>query len=167
MANGEEILHVFKDFYWLLYSSQTEAKFISNAEPGILIHRKSEVNQGSQALPDSTMDEIRFVSKKTENNKSPNKVSVVANVIEIGGSYLLQTVKTLFNFCLSNSTITDKWYNEIIILLHRNKGINELGNYRSISLLSHLYKLFARIIRIQFENKLDSVPKTIFRASKL
>lgn len=47
--------------------------------------------------------------------------------------------------CLFNSNIPDKWYNALVKLIHN----------KPITLLSHLYKLFTRIIISWMENKLD------------
>lgn len=153
ITNREDILKAVEDFYRLLYKSHGEMK--SEAEPEILTKRKGIVNQGSEVLPDITLDEIKLALKKTKNNKAPGEDCVVADAVKMGGNCLLKKIAKLFNLCLFNSTIPDRWYNAIVILIHKKGDTAELENYRPISLLSHLYKLFTRIITTRLENKLD------------
>ncbi|GJQ73614.1 hypothetical protein Trydic_g13957 [Trypoxylus dichotomus] len=42
-----------------------------------------------------------------------------------------------------------------MILVHQRTDIAQLENYRPISLLSHLYKVFIRIVITRLENKID------------
>lgn len=116
---------------------------------------KGIVNQGSKVIPDITIEEIRLSLKKTKNNKSPGEDNIAADAIKVGGLFLLQKIKTLFNLCLYNSTIPNKWHNAITILLHKKGDKTDLGNYRPITLQCHLYKLFTKIITSRLENKLD------------
>lgn len=154
-TNREEILRIVEDFYRILLKSQKEASDISGMEPEMATSMKKIVNQGSEVLPEITIEEIRLALRKAKNNKAPGEDGLVADAIKIGGTTLLQKIKTLFNMCLSDHTIPDKWYNATVILLHKKGDMAELDNYRPISLLSHLYKLFTRIITSRLENKLD------------
>lgn len=43
----------------------------------------------------------------------------------------------------------------MIIIIHKKGDISNLNNYRPISLLSHTYKLFTKIIEKRLINKLD------------
>ena len=74
--------------------------------------KKGIVNQGSEELPCITIDEIKLALRKTKNNKAPGEDNVVADTIKIGGPRLLEKITVLFNLCIYNSTIPDKWHNE-------------------------------------------------------
>ena len=154
-TNREEILKIVEDFYQMLYTSQHNDTLNSGTEPDIVTAKKGIVNQGSEELPCITIDEIKLALRKTKNNKAPGEDNVVADTIKIGGPRLLEKITVLFNLCIYNSTIPDKWHNAIVILLHKKGDIVELENYRPISLLSHLYKLFTKIITARLEKKLD------------
>lgn len=61
----------------------------------------------------------------------------------------------LFNTCLIKGTTPSQWDRAVIIILHKKGNITDLKNYRPISLLSHVYKLFTRIVTKRITNKLD------------
>ena len=65
-------------------------------------------------------------------------------------------VERLFNYCLAETKIPKGWFNAIVILIFKKGNKYKLKNYRPISLLSVLYKLFTRIITQRLTNKLDT-----------
>lgn len=154
-SNRKEILRTVENFYNALYRSREENNLDLKAEPELITCEKGIINQGSETLPDITTDEINLALQKTKNQKSSGEDGVVADAIKIGGEILLNKILDLFNLCLFNNTIPDKWYSAIVILIHKKGDATDLENYRPISLLSHLYKLFTKIITTRLENKLD------------
>lgn len=61
----------------------------------------------------------------------------------------------LFNKCLEQGKIPKEWENAIVTLLHKRGDITRLENYRPNSLLSHLYKLFMKVLAKRMTKKLD------------
>uniref|UniRef100_A0AAR5P7D9 Reverse transcriptase domain-containing protein n=1 Tax=Dendroctonus ponderosae TaxID=77166 RepID=A0AAR5P7D9_DENPD len=59
---------------------------------------------------------------------------------------VIPKLKTLFNACFETQEIPETWNESIIILLHKKGDPRLLPNCRPIWLLSHIYKLFTRII---------------------
>ena len=47
------------------------------------------------------------------------------------------------------------WKNATIILLHKKGSKSEVKNYRPISLMSHIYKLYMKIIKNRIERTLN------------
>lgn len=90
-----------------------------------------------------------------KNNKAPGEDQITIESIKLGGEELLKVIVALFNLCLENSIIPTKWNNAVTILLHKKGNISDLENYRPISLLSHMYKWFTKIITKRLERKLD------------
>ena len=62
---------------------------------------------------------------------------------------------TLFNECLHQSKIPEKWDEAIIILLYKKGDQKDISNYRPISLLNNIYKLFTKIITNRITRTLD------------
>ena len=90
------------------------------------------INVESEDLPDITLEEMKAALDDMKNNKSLGEDGISIEAIKFGGDTLLQTITTLFNQCLQWEAIPKAW--------------EKLENYRPISLLSTLYKLFMRII---------------------
>ena len=149
-TNREKLLRITENFYTELYTSNHLQTCNSNRRLC-----KEIINQGSEDIPEITLEEIRNSLSEMKNNKAPGEDGVVIEAVQIGGETLLKWIRDLFNFCLENGIIPSQWNNAIMILLHKKGDITELENYRPISLLCHLYKLFTKIIAKRLEGKLD------------
>ena len=61
--------------------------------------------------------------------------------------YFLTLYRKLFNICFDKGSVPDEWLIEIIKSIYKNKGDSTLPeNYRHITLLSCLGKLFTSIL---------------------
>lgn len=142
-----EILEVVESFYREMYEEVCERQ--DQTLPKI-------TNQGSEEMPEITPHEVEIALSEMKNNKSPGDDGVVIEAIRLGGNKIIQTLAKLFTECLCQGTTPSQWNNAVIVLLHKKGDITDLKNYRPISLLSHMYKLFTKIITKRLESKLDS-----------
>ena len=85
-----------------------------------------------------------------------SKDGIAIKAVKEGGDILLKAITVLFNKYLIEATTPTEWNNTIIVIMHKKGNIANLNNYRPISLLPHLYKLFTKIITRRLEFKLDS-----------
>ena len=108
-----------------------------------------------QRMPDITVDEVKAAVAEMKNKKSPGEDGVPVEAIKLGGDSLLKAITALFNQCLQWEEVPEAWENAVITLLHKKGDITKLENYRPISLLSTLYKLFMKIITKRNTNKFD------------
>ena len=111
-------------------------------------------NVGSEELPDITIEEVKAAVTEMKNKKSPGEDGVPVEA-KLGGASLSIAITALFNHCLELEKIPEAWENAMITLLHKKGDITKLENYRPISLLSTLYKLFMKIIAKRLTKKLD------------
>lgn len=146
-TNKRDILQIVRNFYAELYKKNTTTK----TGAGIPVIQ----NQGSEDIPEITQDEINNCLKDMKNNKSPGDDEISTENIKLGGPALLKILCKLYNACLRNSITPEQWSKSIIILLHKKGDITQIENYRPISLLSQIYKLFMRIISKRLTAKLD------------
>ena len=68
---------------------------------------------------------------------------------------LLTKLAELFHECLHQSIIQKDWQTAAIIFLYKKGSKTDLKNYRPISLLNSLYKLFTKIITYRLTEQLD------------
>ena len=65
-------------------------------------------------------------------------------------------IKDIFNAVLSGGTFPDAWAKGMLIMLHKGGNKDDINNYRGISLLSCLGKIFTKIINIRLTNYADA-----------
>ena len=146
-------MNIAKEFYEDLFKP-IQPKPTSTTEENHQ-DRPKIINVGSEELPDVTVVEVKAAVTEMKNKKSPGENGVPIEAIKFGGNTLLRAITTLFNNCLELGKIPEAWENAVIILLHKKGDITKLENYRPISLLSTLYKLFMKIMPKRITRKLD------------
>ena len=128
-----------------LYNSQTETK---SQEVKITSPENSE-------LPDITSREVEVAIKNMKKNKAPGLDEISKDILEEGGDEVITQLVKLFNQIITKKCIPQSWKEAKIILLHKKGDKADIKNYRPISLLSHLYKIFTKILQNRLKKELD------------
>ena len=80
-------------------------------------------------------------------NKSPRIDYILNEFIKYCPDKLIYVIVLIFNIVLETGIIPTDWTLGIIKVLYKNKGdINDINNYRGITLLSCLGKLFTSVL---------------------
>lgn len=111
------------------------------------------MNQGFEEIPHVTLDELRAALHEMKNNKAAGDDQIEIEARKLGGTLLHQMLCKLYNACLTSGRTPSQWDRAVITIMHKKGDITNLKNDRPISLLSHLYKLFLRIIIKRITNK--------------
>jgi len=99
-------------------------------------------------------EEVDKVLRGMKNGKSQGEDGLSAELFKWGGEKMKEKLAKLFSMCLRKREIPSNWNNAIILLY--TKGDKErVENYRPISLLSVLYKMFTKVILNRIERDLD------------
>ena len=146
-TDKHEIRNEIHKFYEQLYQS-----VIPNKDRV----QKHITNVGSEDMPEISTTEIKYALQQIKNGKSPGEDRITPEMLKMGGKPLVDAVEVLLNKCLMEGRIPDAWKNAEVVLLYKKGDFTNIENYRPISLLSHLYKLFTRIINNRLSTKLDS-----------
>ncbi|MEW8152430.1 MAG: reverse transcriptase family protein [Candidatus Thiodiazotropha endolucinida] len=94
-----------------------------------------------------TVAEIEKCIKNLKNSKSPGIDNILNEYIKNSKAVLLPFYVQLFNSILDTGIIPTSWVEGIIIPLYKNKGNSmDPDNYRPITLLSCLGKLFTAVL---------------------
>ena len=79
---------------------------------------------------------------------------ITSDIIKLVGPIVLTYLTNIFNNILKTKQIPDSWHEAKIVILFKKGDPKDIKNYRPISLLSHSYKLFTRLLQSRIERTL-------------
>ena len=91
-----------------------------------------------------------------KDNKAPGNDEITSDIINQGGEETITQLLKIFNQILEKKQIPTTWKEAKIILLYKKGDKADVKNYRPISLLSHLYKIFTKVIQNRIKDILDT-----------
>ena len=94
---------------------------------------------------DITLEEVKHAIKNLPNNKAPGIDGLVNEFLKCTPDIFLSCITQLFNKMLETGYYPQSWCDAIIMPLYKKGNHNDVENYRGISLLSVLGKLFTKI----------------------
>ena len=106
-------------------------------------------------IPTILESEIRTALTQMKNGKAPGPDGVKIEVLKAGSEESVKILPKIYNKELLTQKIPTYWKNATIILLHKKGSKSEVKNYRPISLMSHIYKLYMKIIKNRIERTLN------------
>ena len=112
-----------------------------------LVEINEEINQPI------SQEEILKATKNLKNNKSPGSDNILNEHIKNTIHVFLPIYLQLFNLILDTGVVPESWALGDILPIYKNKGnINLPENYRPVTLLSCLGKLFTSILNTRLNN---------------
>ena len=121
--------------------------------------RRKQPRQFIYYCPDSIHPispyEVQQALREMKYNKSPGADGITTEVLRLGQNVLIPHITSFFNTILHTGQIPLEMCHSNIILLHKKGDKADISNYRPISLISHLYKLFIKIIENRNASTLD------------
>ena len=93
-----------------------------------------------------TLAEVSHVVKAIKNNKSAGSDGIVGELIKYGGEPMCEMLLTLFNLVWDNECAPSYWREGLIVSLFKKGDREDPGNYRGITLLNVVGKLYSRVI---------------------
>lgn len=142
-SDRSEILGICSDFYQELYSSTKPTG------------EKVESKTNGTELPPILPTEVEEAIRQMKENKAPGPDEITSDVIKTGGEETIRQLTDLYNKILQEKKVPIKWKEAKIILLHKKDDKTDIKNYRPISLLSHMYKIFTKVIQNRIKGTLD------------
>lgn len=94
--------------------------------------------------------------KSLGNDKRGGSDNIEAELLKLGESDISEWMTRLFNEVLATTTVPSQWKSSIIVLLHKKGDKCNINNWRPISLISTIYKVFAKCLLNRLKPILES-----------
>ena len=102
--------------------------------------------------------EVRRELHKMKSGKTPGLDGCAVEFLKKGGDSVVEWLVRLFNVCFVAGMVPVDWCSACVVPLYKGKGDRcECGNYRGISLLCVVGKLFGRILIERIRDKTERV----------
>ena len=98
-----------------------------------------------------TSAEVKAAIRSLKNGKAPGVDQVTAEAIKAGGETLLRRLQSLLQTIWRTEQVPDAWRKAIIVPIHKKGDNRECKNYRGISLLSIIGKVFMKVIQSRLQ----------------
>ena len=134
ITNRDRLIRRTEEFFTELYNSRAQN------------NRPPTPRQDDHQIPPVLQREVEFAISNLPTGKSAGDDEVINEELKLGGDPVVEILTLLINRCITDKQTPDSWKNAIIILLHKKGDKADLKNYRPISLLPAIYKVFSRII---------------------
>jgi len=119
---------------------------------------QADLNTSFELDSPITSVEILDCIKNLKNNKATGDDLVLNEYIKSSANIFINVYVKLFNVILNNGIIPEKWFCGTIIPLYKKKGDkSNTDNYRGITIMSCLGKLFTSIINSRLTRFVDNL----------
>ena len=102
-----------------------------------------------------TMEEITRTIKKLKNNKSPGKDGITNEMIKSISPSLMEVMQHMFNIVLDTGIYPYDWKVGLNIPIYKNGCTFNPENYRGITLINNIGKLFCQILNQRISDYLE------------
>ena len=143
-TNREEILKICANFYKSLYTQTVPTP-----------ESTMKSSPDTEEIPEFTEEEVERAIKRMKRHKAQGVDGITSDIIKLGGPMVLTYLTNIFNNILRTKQIPDSWHEAKIVILFKKGDPKDIKNYRPISLLSHSYKIFTRLLQARIERTLD------------
>lgn len=143
----KDIIHLATNFYKNLYQKR------NNRDIEIQSRIGDETDQ-DHVKPFEDVEIYKHI-KRLKSEKSPGSDGLCNEVLKIGAPILIHYLLHLFNMVLETETVPEQWCTSDIILLYKKGNPLDIGNYRPISLLASIYKLFSSLLLERLSQDID------------
>lgn len=105
--------------------------------------------------PNILHSEVKKAIDTQKEEKAAGPDGIHNEILKHSKEVLTLVLTEMFNKVISTEIIPQQWTESNIILLYKKGDKHDIGNYRPISLMSNIYKVFAKIILKRIEKTLD------------
>lgn len=116
----------------------------------------NELPSSSPEVLPILVEEVVLAISNLKRNKAAGPDFIFNEELRAGGVTLAKALCELFNDCLKQGRVPQEWLKAKLILLFKKGDRNDIRNYRPLSLLSNIYKVFMSVITRRMSTKLEA-----------
>lgn len=145
-SENEKVNDIATIFYSNLFNTNLSQEVKKKVEPNL---------DGNEEVPAISLWDVEFALAQMKKNKACGPDDFPIDLLKICNEDVLSELVIIFNEFLKNETLPQDWLETNIVLIFKKGKKDEIKNYRPISLVSHFYKLFVKIILNEINHTLD------------
>ena len=120
----------------------------------------------TEEIPEFIEEEVERAIKRMKRHKAQGMDGITSDIIKLGGPIVLNYLTNIFCNILKTKQTPDSLHKAKIVILFTKGDPKDIKNYRPISLLSHSYKIFTRLLQIRIERTLGSWFRQVVKPTK-
>ena len=94
-------------------------------------------------------EEVRRAVSRLKGGKAPGVCGIGPEMLKAGGEVIIHWLVSLFNLVWEKGEAPRDWRDATIVPIHKKGSRMECTNYRGISLMSVVGKVFARVLNVR------------------
>lgn len=106
-------------------------------------------------IPEIIEDKIELAIQWMSVGKVLGQDKIAIEILKAAPCKVHKVIAYHFNIILRKRVIPTSWKKSSLILLHKKGGREKIVNYRPICLMSHMSKLFSRVLLNHIYKKLE------------
>lgn len=164
VSNSEEISETFKSFYQGVFSENIPAEAVANIEENVsqwveqvpqhiyTFDNSFTAIENDDVIHFTNRDNIKSIIANINNKKSSGIDEISNFIIKKLPDKTLTFLVIVFNNCLNNGYFPKAWKSAKILPIKKKEASDRVEDFRPISLLSNIGKIFEHVIKEKLEN---------------
>ena len=153
LLRGNEVRKRWAECFEELLNVQEDREADIVAVGGVQVPVMGEENER-----EITIAEVKRVLNETRGGKAPGMDGVRVEMLKEEGVTVLEWLVRVFNICFMMSVVPVDWIIACMVPLYKGKGdVHEYSNFRGISLLSVVGKVYGRVLINMIREKTENV----------
>ena len=163
-ASNEEVLEEFTQHFSTVGLNSPGAVFDRNWQAQVeasIGHSVSVDDSGASDKDQSLVapilaQEVADAAKDLANGRACGRDGIFSELLKHGGEHMMESLALLFDICRKCEVTPKDWHLVNIVALYKKGDKYTRSNYRGITLLSCVYKLYARVLQRRLVTFLNS-----------
>ena len=156
-ASEDELLEEWRLYFEGLLNGQVNPDTLNDLPPPDA-HEKSEQTAAAITITSITREEVMQAVNQLKNNKTPGSdQSITAAALKQGGDAIIDQALFFCKAVYAGATPPRQWTTNKIVPIPKKGSRTEMNNYRGISLMSTMAKVYNRVLLNRIRPAIDRI----------